>query len=154
ARSFGQKLIFAVGDTGDALSATVKIWTEEELLYAFSAGLSKSVTSTETLIEFANITARNIEIDARGAIGSVEAEIEIELGDGNQQKKLTDDERVALAAAERQDIIYIAGYETGTVDTSYANAVFANTGSGDGIRGTITIAGGIAPGAYKPGDLI
>lgn len=151
----GQKFLFAVGSKASDLSSTIKVWTEDELLRAFGAGLTKSVSDTEVVEEQPNVIGKNVTIETAKSVGNVQGETVIDLGDGSQQKPLTEEERVALAAAERQDVIFIKGYETGRSNAatflSGAGVTFANEGG----RGTLTLAGGNWPsGMFKAGDLI
>ncbi|MCH2131347.1 MAG: hypothetical protein MK179_19560 [Pirellulaceae bacterium] len=89
-----------------ALRNSVKIWTEEELLYTFSAGLLAEVTDTQASIEDANIVGANITITASKGVGVTGGSSDINLS--NKPVSLDTDQRVLLAAAERIDVIYLS----------------------------------------------
>ncbi|MEQ9409446.1 MAG: calcium-binding protein, partial [Fuerstiella sp.] len=95
----------------DALVGGIKIWTENELLYTIGAGLMKEVTDTQATIEADNISGRNVSVQAAsGGVGKYTDAITIDL----TQSSLTTDERVALAGAERADVVFIAGNKVTT----------------------------------------
>ena len=48
-----------------AITGSIKVWTEEELLYAFSSGLFKATASTTLVNEHANITAASTSPSSR-----------------------------------------------------------------------------------------
>jgi hypothetical protein len=87
-----------------AIRASIKIWTESELINAIGAGLLKPVTDTDTVIETPNITGRNITLDVSGKVGRASGEVFIALAPGVQ---LTEEQRVILGAAERDDVFYL-----------------------------------------------
>ncbi|NLU41317.1 MAG: hypothetical protein GXX08_03845, partial [Firmicutes bacterium] len=80
-------------------------WTENELSLALSGGiLFKQATSTATVIEDPNVIGHNITLRAPGgSIGTDDGYLEIDGNDPNALKN--DDTRVALAAAEPDDVI-------------------------------------------------
>ncbi len=91
-----------------ALVGSIKVWTEEELLNTISAGLMKEVTSTQTLVEGNNIIGRDVNIIVHTAgVGMYRDPNFVDVTPRPLQ--LTDDQRVALAAAERTDVVFIAG---------------------------------------------
>ncbi|MCH8863726.1 MAG: hypothetical protein IID51_14660, partial [Proteobacteria bacterium] len=53
-----------------ALTGSIKVWTEEELINTISAGLLKAVSDTQVTIEDANIIANNITLVVSGNVGS------------------------------------------------------------------------------------
>jgi len=56
------------------IAKTFKVWTEEELLFAFSAGLFKAASSTTIVVENDNISARSLAISVvNGNVGNLEA---------------------------------------------------------------------------------
>jgi hypothetical protein len=97
-----------------ALTGSIKVWTEDELLSLIGGGLLKSVTDTQVTIEEANLIAGDVTVSVHGQIGRTVEPTLIVL-DGH---KFTDDERVAMAAAERADVTYLSA---GTID---ANVTF------------------------------
>ena len=91
----------------DALTGSIKLWTEEELLYGISAGLMKDVTSTVVSIENPNIVGANVTILTKAGVGMSGGQTVIDRTQANVA--LTIDERVALAAAERLDVQFLGG---------------------------------------------
>ena len=83
----------------------IKVWTEQELLSLVGAGLLKSVTDTQVDDEKPNIVATNVVLDVAGSVGKTSGETPILL-DGHE---FTEAERLAMAAAERADVVYLAG---------------------------------------------
>lgn len=84
-------------------------WTTKELSLSLSAGLLKEVTSTNTVIKAANVSGRRVTLDAGVAIGETQLGIVIpgtvdvtcQVG----ANCLTREMRLALAAAERNDLV-------------------------------------------------
>ncbi|MDG1896561.1 MAG: hypothetical protein P8J37_16785, partial [Fuerstiella sp.] len=90
----------------DGLVGSIKIWTEDELLYTIGAGLLNEVTDTQATIEADNISGKNVTVDVTsGNVGKYTDAITIDLS----KSSLTTPERVALAGAERADVVFIAG---------------------------------------------
>ena len=88
------------------LTAGIKVWTEQELLHLVGSGLLKSVTDTVAVIEAPNIVATDITLlVANGNVGRTSGQVTIKL-DGHT---FTDDENVAMAAAEHKDVSYLSG---------------------------------------------
>ncbi|MBU6386317.1 MAG: hypothetical protein KGS49_10310, partial [Planctomycetes bacterium] len=98
-----------------ALTSSIKIWKEEELLYSYSAGLMAEVSDTQTVIEDDNIRGNDVNIYApNGGVGSFTTPVTIDLT--RNPLNLTNDERVALSSAERADVVYLGGK---TVSTTF-----------------------------------
>lgn len=102
--SFAYRAITAEINT---LTASIKQWTEEELLYGISAGLMKDVTSTVVNIENPNIVGANVTILTSEAVGMDGGTTLIDRTQPNVA--LTLEQRVALAAAERLDVQFLGG---------------------------------------------
>ena len=116
----------------NALKGTIKEWTEDQLLYAISAGLMKDVTSTVVNIEQPNIVANNVTIITKASVGQKGTETLIDLTPPNVV--FTDDERVALAAAERLDVQFLGGaVVTATVNFDAASRTITRTTLGSWI---------------------
>ncbi|WP_083607911.1 filamentous hemagglutinin N-terminal domain-containing protein, partial [Thalassospira sp. TSL5-1] len=77
-------------------------WTQKELTNLLPSFAFKETTDTTTVVETANISARNVSIDVSGSMGNYKGDIVLDLTKSNA---LTDDVKVALAAAESDDII-------------------------------------------------
>ncbi|MCK9231001.1 MAG: hypothetical protein M0P18_10020, partial [Syntrophales bacterium] len=108
-----------------AIEGSIKVWTEEELLYSMSAGLLNPVSDTQVDIEDPNVVGRNVTLIAGGGVGTSAGRDIIDIS--SRPVTLTTDQRVALAAAERDDIVFLAGFpvtitvnfdETGTITRS------------------------------------
>ena len=84
---------------------SIKDWTPDELLTLYGAGLLKNVTSTVVTTTDPNIVAANVTLLTGQAVGQVADVINIDLSHG--PVTLTQDQRVALAAAERTDVQYL-----------------------------------------------
>ncbi len=85
-------------------------WTEEQLANTFHASSFREKTDTETTIEQANIIGADVQVDVSGGIGTVGTSETIAL-DG----EYTDDEKVLMAAAEADDMVFYSGVD-GTGD--------------------------------------
>jgi len=96
-------------DQEQALRDQFKVWSEDELLSLIGEGLFKETSSTQVDIEDPNIDAEgDITINAKeGDVGSEGEYTEVDLTGGLDS--LTDDERVTLSAAERNDVTHIEG---------------------------------------------
>ena len=84
------------------------VWSEERLRNKIgSAFLQKSVSDTETVIEAFNIKGANVTINVNGGIGTTDGTVEITLLDPANPTApfdLTENERLTLVAAERNDL--------------------------------------------------
>ncbi len=91
-------------------------WSEKELALELSAGALKTVTSTNTVIKDPNVSGQNVTLNANVGIGETAGTPTspgIQIAWGTQVGTLSDDEKVALAAAERPDLtLTVAGFET------------------------------------------
>ncbi|MDD5049875.1 MAG: hypothetical protein PHH09_13195, partial [Methanoregulaceae archaeon] len=111
-------------DEESDLRGSVKVWTEEELIYAIGAGILMPITDTQASIEDPNILGDNVTLIASRGVGSATGRVTIDVSGSSLH--LTDDERVALASAERDDVAYWGTVSSATVD-------FKNLGSADQI---------------------
>ena len=80
------------------------VWTEDQLANSIAAGIVRTITDTQSTIENANITGKNITITAGGSVGKDLANIVVDKPE-DSVATLTDSVRVALAAAERDDLV-------------------------------------------------
>ena len=85
------------------ITGSVKVWTEDELINAIGGGLLKPVTETNTSNEVANISATSITLKASDSVGKTSGQHVIKVSDG----PLNDEDRLFLAAAERDDIFFL-----------------------------------------------
>ncbi|MBL8812160.1 MAG: hypothetical protein JNM43_18495, partial [Planctomycetaceae bacterium] len=111
-----------------ALRASIKVWTEEELLFTIGAGLLKEVTDTQTTIEAPNIIGKNVRLETKGTsknIGSYSNPVTIDVRP--RPLTLTNEERITLASAERADVVFISGTKYTGAITFTADAVNGDT---------------------------
>ena len=90
------------------------VWTQDELAFAFSAGILKTVTDTNPVLKAPNVAGRIVTIDAGVGIGETIVEPGQSLPGviipaGLAPSALTDDQKVAIAAAERSDLSLTIG---------------------------------------------
>ncbi|HUJ86770.1 MAG TPA: hypothetical protein VLX30_07975 [Burkholderiales bacterium] len=90
-------------DEVSTLTAGIKEWTPDELLYAYGAGLLKNVTDTVPVVKDPDVTGADVTLITGQSVGQTGGSIVIDLS-----HEFTTDERVALAAAERLDVQYLA----------------------------------------------
>ena len=108
-----------------AIRASVKVWTPDELLYAFGAGLLKPITDTQVTDESPNITGHNVTIITnQGGVGVSDGVQIINIPAGGAATLSTDDQ-VALTAAERADVTYV-----GISSTAQVNFTTSTTSGG------------------------
>ncbi len=112
------------------LTGSIKIWTEEELLFTIGAGLLVEVTDTQTTIESDNIVGANVTIVVSGGagsgnIGSFGTPVTIDVRP--RPLNLTTEERIQLASAERADVIFISGTKYSGLVTFAADPVNGDT---------------------------
>lgn len=98
----------ASGDERGALLRNAS-WTKKELSLSIGAGLLKEVTSTNTVVKAANVSGRNVTLDAGVAIGETQVGIvipdNVDVSCQVGVNCLTREMRLALAAAERNDLV-------------------------------------------------
>ena len=122
-----------------AIRGSVKVWTESELLNMIGAGLLKAVSDTTTNVEDPNIVGASVTLVASGNVGSAAGQEDIDLT--SDPFSLTDDQRVALAAAERDDVAYLGAPIAATVVFNASESTITRTdGSWD--------AAGLIPGMW------
>ncbi|WP_183940553.1 beta strand repeat-containing protein, partial [Sphingorhabdus rigui] len=104
----------ATADQRAAITSSIRVWTEDELLNMIGTGLLKPVTDTQTVIEDANVdTAGNIWLKASGAKGTIGSTardpmiISLTKDPVTNRVNFSPDERIALAAAERSDVSFL-----------------------------------------------
>ncbi len=91
----------------EAIDASMKVWTEEELLSLRSVEFL-NVTDTEFVIEEPNIVARNVTLNVSEGIGRYQNGTTIDLRSADQTPVvLTLDEQASITAAEPGDIVYL-----------------------------------------------
>ncbi|MDM0029447.1 leukotoxin LktA family filamentous adhesin [Variovorax saccharolyticus] len=78
-------------------------WTDRELGISISAGLLKDVTSTNPVVKNANVSGRTVTLQAGTAIGETQAAVVVPTNIAPEN--LTDAMKVALASAERSDVV-------------------------------------------------
>jgi filamentous hemagglutinin family protein len=103
AASFNKNFSYNVA-TQDATRASALsdggAWTEAEVTNRIAAGLFKDTSDTEVLIEEANVIGDNIQLIAARSIGKESTALVI----GTNPTAWTEDQQLALIAAERADV--------------------------------------------------
>lgn len=94
---------YAVTSAEEAQILEGSSWTDRELGISITPGLLKTVTSTNPVIKNPNVEGRNVSLEAGVAIGESLSGITIPTSILPQD--LTDVQKVALAAAERTDLV-------------------------------------------------
>jgi len=89
------------------LRGSIKVWTEEELLYSMSSGMLKATADTQVNNEDPNIVGTNITIKTAQAIGNMANKIVVDVS--TKPIHLTVDQQIAFAVAERADLTYVGG---------------------------------------------
>lgn len=99
------------------------VWTEDQLKYSVGAGVVKETSDTEVRIEAPNVRGRNVTIQTAGGVGVAVGEETIDVS--GDSVDLTDDQKVALAGAERDDLTYYdaAGNEVDRNDDEFDSKV-------------------------------
>ncbi|MGH7895719.1 MAG: hypothetical protein ACREQL_13690, partial [Candidatus Binatia bacterium] len=114
------------------IEANVHVYTEDELWHAISAGLLKDIADTQPTIEEPNISGANVVLITAHGVGDAVGVLNIDVSGGVHS--LTDDERVALSAAERVDVAYLGADVNVTVDVNAGTHTFTRS-SGSWITG-------------------
>ena len=134
------------------IDASIKIWTEEELINSIGAGLLKPVTDTEVRLEDTNISGNRITLNVSGAIGRTDGNVIIPITAGGN---LTADQRVTLGAAERDDVFYLTSprYEATVSFQAGANTITRTDGGSwdSGLLGKIIQVEGRSANATEEG---
>ncbi|MDD4600778.1 MAG: hypothetical protein PHQ46_06940, partial [Negativicutes bacterium] len=78
-------------------------WTDRELAVSLAPGALKQLTDTVPIVKAPNVKGKNVTLQAGGGIGSNLAAIVINAT--TSPDKLTPEQKVALAAAERGDMV-------------------------------------------------
>ncbi len=113
----------------DTIKSGVKVWTKDELQQLISANLLKEVSSTLSNNEDPNIVARNIALDINGSVGIYnDVPMVIPVDADGHLAPMTDDQKVALAAAERSDVAYVGDTYENTISI-YQNRLTLPTGT-------------------------
>ena len=122
------------------------LWTEDQLKYSMGAGVVKETSDSEVRIEAPNIRGRNVTIQTSGGVGVAVGEEIIDVSADSVD--LTDDQKVALAGAERDDLSYYdaAGNEIEDPNDSDADVATIKVALREDVDvdalGTITIDAG------------
>jgi hypothetical protein len=112
----------------DAIRDSVKVWTEEELLYAVGAGLLKPVSDTTISFEAPNVVGTSVTLTTHsGGVGDAVGYQAIDL---TPPINLSEDQRIALAAAERDDLVYLGPSVSVAVSFSAAGNSITRTDGG------------------------
>ena len=88
----------------NSLTHGIKKWTESELLNAFGVGLIKDVTDTVPVNKDPNVVGNNVTLLTHDSVGQSGGSRLVNLA----VQPMGEDDRVALAAAERLDVQYLS----------------------------------------------
>ncbi len=126
------------------LTSGIRLWTPNQLLTLFGAGLLKNVTDTVITVGAPNIIGTGVTILTGGAVGSsTGGTITIPLSyPPNPPTVLTTAQQAALAAAERVDVQYLAA------------APISGLLNFDAVANTITLTNGDNWGPITVGEYI
>lgn len=87
-------------------------WTQRELAFSLSPGALKTITGTNPIIKEANVTGRNVTLNAGEGLGQTLANVTLDTRQiPNDLHNLTDAQKaamVAIAAAERSDFFNLS----------------------------------------------
>ncbi|WP_299742259.1 leukotoxin LktA family filamentous adhesin [Devosia sp.] len=110
---------YVVSTTEKAALSAGSSWTQRELAFSLSPGALKAVTATNPVIKEANVSGRSITIEAQTGIGETvgagTANVGVSIAGGMDPSLLTMDQRVALASAERSDLLLTVLYNGASV---------------------------------------
>jgi filamentous hemagglutinin family protein len=88
------------------------VWTERQLAFSLAPGALKTVTGTNPIIKDPNVSGRTVEIFAEMGVGETAAGTAnpgVSIRSSLDPALLTADQKVALAAAERSDLLLTVG---------------------------------------------
>jgi hypothetical protein len=118
------------------------VWTERELAFSLAPGALKTVTGTNPVLKDPNVSGRNVTIEAGLGIGETigagTGSLGVSIRSDLDPRNLTLDQKVALAAAERNDLlltvgpVFLPSNATAEQIAAYNAAVDAGVGSGGG----------------------
>src|SRR6185312_5211115 len=85
------------------------VWTTRELAFSLSPGALKTITATNPVVKAPNVSGRNVTINAGLGVGETVGEgtatVGVSIAANLDPKDLTDSQKIALATAERSDIV-------------------------------------------------
>lgn len=89
------------------------VWTERELAFSLAPGVLKTVTATNTVVKDPNVSGRSVTLEAGVGIGETigagTANVGVQIRANIDPRNLTSAQKVALAAAERSDLMLTLG---------------------------------------------
>jgi len=111
-----------------AITASIKIWTPDELLNGFSAGVLKPVVDTDIVIEKANISGTIVTLNVSGNIGRTSGQELLDLTNG--VSSLSTDQLATLGAAEPDDVFFLISERiTGVVSINSTTGTITHSNS-------------------------
>jgi len=114
------------------ITASVKVWTEDQLLNLISSSILKTITDTTLNVEAPNIIARNVTIIVSNSVGTNNPSATlIDLTSRPTPIVFTADELAQLSAAEASDITFLAALPISTEVnfSSSASTIYRTDGS-------------------------
>src|SRR6185437_2038759 len=102
---------YSASPTEQASLTDGAVWTQRELAFSLSPGALKTITATNPVIKAPNVAGRTVTIEAAAGIGETADTVSggvatpgISIPADLDPSLLTDDQKVALATAERSDL--------------------------------------------------
>lgn len=110
ANTFLGNYAYTASDAEKTERTAGSLWTERELAFAISPGALKTVTGTNPVIKDPNVSGRSVTLNAKVGIGETKVDpntnlVGTSIRSSLDPSLLTLDQKVALAAAERSDLI-------------------------------------------------
>ena len=116
--TYDDSYVYALDDNPDDEAAllTRSSYTENQLVFKLSPGALKTITGTNPVIKAPNVSGNNVFLEAGVSIGetldrdpNIAKSGGIDIPGGLLPSQLTDAQKIALARAERPDLLIIVG---------------------------------------------
>jgi hypothetical protein len=111
--TFDDKYTYQATDAQKAELTRGSVWTERELAFSLAPGALKTVTGTNPVLKEPNVSGRTVTIEANLGIGETVRDgagvAGVSIRSDLDPRNLTLDQKVALAAAERNDLQLTVG---------------------------------------------
>lgn len=107
--SYNANYTYTASATEQAAMSKGASWTERELAFSLSPGALKTVTATNPVVKAPNVAGRSVTIEAQTGVGETigagTANVGVSIAGNLDPSLLTIEQRVALASAERSDLL-------------------------------------------------
>lgn len=111
--SYDAAFVYVATDAQKAELTRGSVWTERELAFSLAPGALKTVTGTNPVLKDPNVSGRTVTIEAGLGIGETigagTGSLGVSIRSDLDPRNLTLDQKVALAAAERNDLLLTVG---------------------------------------------